>query len=284
MKELWPILIKKSINLAYKGINSQVFQLLGNNYSMSGNEKEALNTYKKGLNTFPNSGNLYLEIGSIYLMNEDYNRAIQNYERGIEAEPQFASNYYRLAKLYLNSNDKLTGLIYGEIFMNLERTTERTQEISELLFTTYSESIHLSKDSSRIDFCEIIIDAETIELEQDELKLPLCAIFGKNFILSIIGHEELNLKSLSAMRSKFIEYFFEEDWKNYPNVLFNYQKKMKDEGVLNAYNHYLFQISNPAAFNEWHSNNEKEYETFAKWYTTLDNYLIINNENKFIRK
>lgn len=267
--------------LKYDGVNNQVFQLLGNNYSLSGNKKKAINAYKDGLAKFPNSGNLYLEIGNVHMMGDDYNLAIEYYEKGIEVEPQYPSNYYRLSKLFLSSTDKVSGLIYGEIFMTLERTTERTKEISSLLFDTYKASIHLSKDSSSIDFCEIIIDAELVEA--GEFKLPFCAIFGKNFILATIDEVEINLKSLSSIRSKFLEFFFIEDSKNYQNVLFNYHKKMEDDGVFDAYNHYLFQISNPDEFNEWQSNNEADYEKFVEWYTSSENFLKMDNENRFIR-
>ncbi len=266
----------------YDSINSQVYQMLGNCYSYLGKPEKAIKEYEEGMKYFPNSGNLYLEKGNIFLGQEEYQKAIENYEKGIEVDPTFTSNYFRLAKLFLSSSDKLSGLIYGEIFMNLERTTERTQEMSELLFNTYKSSIILGENASKIDFCEIILDASEIKLNKD-INLPLCAIFGKNFMLAIIDEKNINLNSLSQIRQKFIENYFKEDYKNYPNVLFDYQKELVDKNLFNAYNHYLFQIGAQEEFNNWLETNRSEYDKFVEWYTANQNIIEITNENIFIR-
>jgi len=266
----------------YKDINSQVYQMSGNCYSYLGEPNEAIKEYEEGMKLFPNSGNLHLEKGNIFLVKEEYNEAIKNYEKGIEVDPTFASNYYRLAKLFLNSKDKLSGLIYGEIFMNLERTTQRTQELSELMYNTYKSSITIRKDSSKIDFCDVILDASTIKPGGD-IKLPLCAIFGKNFILSIINESNIDLNSLSSIRTKFLENYFRNDFKSYPNVLFEYQKKILENNFFDAYNHYLFQIGAQEEFNKWLESNGEEYEEFVEWYIKNENIIAITKENKFVR-
>jgi len=266
----------------YESINSQVYQMSGNCYSYMGKPEKAIKEYVEGMKHFPNSGNLHLEKGNIYLGHEEYNEAIKNYEKGIEVDPTFTSNYFRLAKLLLNSNDKLSGLIYGEIFMNLERTTARTQEMSELLFNTYKSSITLGENESKIDFCDVIIDASEIKPKED-IKLPLCAIFGKNFILSIVDKESIDLNTLSEIREKFINNYFQEDFKNYPNVLFSYQKEMLDKNLFNAYNHYLFQMGAQEEFNSWLESNRSDYDKFVDWYTENKNIIEDTSSNKFIR-
>lgn len=72
----------------------------------------------------------------MYALIEDYDRAVSYYEKGVYVEPAYSSNYYRLAQLFLSSKDKFWGLIYGEIFMNLERNSQRTEEMSKWLFNT----------------------------------------------------------------------------------------------------------------------------------------------------
>ncbi len=265
-----------------KKTNSQVFQLLGNSHSFSGNPKMALKTYADGLKKFPKAGNLYLETGNIFLHQEEYSNAIQFYEKGIDVDPEYSSNYYRAADLFLRSSNKVPGIIYGEIFMNLERTTDRTLKMSEMLYDTYNESIKLSKDSSSIDFCEIIFNAEDLQSTK-ALKLPYCAIFGQNFVLATIGQTELNLHSLSLIRSSFIEFYFQKDSKDYPNVLFDYHKLMIKEKVFNAYNYYLFQMGNKEEFNVWAEEEKEEYDRFVKWYTTEENELKLNAKNKYLR-
>ncbi|MCB0839232.1 MAG: hypothetical protein KDD63_02890 [Bacteroidetes bacterium] len=284
---------KKSISILKKVLkkseaNSQFYQLLGNSYSMSGNKVKALKTYAEGLDVFPNSGNLYLEAGNISLMAEDYEQAIQFYEKGVEVDPEFPSNYYRLALLFLHSSDKLSGLIYGEIFMNLERTTSRTVEMSKLLFETYDSSVEFMGDSIKTDFCQIVIIAE--DFDPENFKLPFCGVFGQHFIMATVGQTEMNLKSLAEMRSTFIDLYFDEEnevfsgAKIYPNVLYSYHQMMKENKVFNAYNHYLFQMARENEFVAWKEENSEEYDAFVEWYTDEENYLTIGAENTFLRR
>lgn len=265
----------------YKFINSQVYQMLGNCYSLMGKPEVAIKEYEMGMKVFPNSGNLHLEKGNIYLGQGKYDEAVVNYENGIAVDPTFTSNYYRLAKLFLNSRDKLSGLIYGEIFMNLERTTTRTQEMSELLYDAYHSSITLG-DTMRVTFCKVIIDAATI-VSGEEFRLPLCAVFENNFILALLGEQTLDLNSLASIRKKFIENYFKKDAEEYPNVLFQFHKQMLDNGVFDAYNYYLFQIGNQEEFNQWKESHQKEFEEFVVWYIQEENSLKITNDTKFIR-
>jgi tetratricopeptide (TPR) repeat protein len=271
-------ILKKT--LKYDDINSQVYQMLGNAYSYAGKPKKAIKTYEKGMEKFPEAGNLHLEKGNVYWYQEEYNKAAESYREGIKVDPMFASNYYRLSLLFLSTSDKLSGLIYGEIFMNLERSTERTKKMSKLLYETYKNSITLKDDGGEIDFCEIVITLE--EIEKGDLKLPLCAIFGKHFILGLTGVEEINATSVARIRKVFIEQFFKEDYRQYSNVLFDYHKKLLDDNLFEAYTHYIFQIGDPHSYDEWSSSHQKEIDAFFEWYVNKDNYMNVTQENIFL--
>jgi hypothetical protein len=263
----------------YNNIDDYYFSLLGNTYDYDGNPDKAISIYNEGLKKFPNSGILHLEKGVIYEFNKP-SEAIKIYEKGIQADPSYPSNYYRAAKLYLKSSDKFSGLMYGEIFINLERTTSRTKEISKLLYETYKNVMTFeSKNLMRIDFCEAVIDAQKFEKTK---KLPLCLVFGKSFVIASIDQNEFNFENLATMRNQFVKEYFKKDYKDYPNVLFSYFKKMENNKVLNAYNHYIFQMGDPQAFNEWKKNNQSQYDKFAEWYTTNENNIKINQKNIFI--
>ncbi|UAB80824.1 tetratricopeptide repeat protein [Marixanthomonas sp. SCSIO 43207] len=265
----------------YDSINSQVYQALGNSYSYLGNPDKALEKYDEGLNKFPNAGNLHLEKGNIYSQQKKYSEAIKNYKTGITVDPMFPSNYYQLASLYLNSNDKLSGLIYGEIFMNIERTTSRTQEVSEWLFHTYKESIKFKENSSEVNFCDIVIDGD--QVLKGNLEAPFCMVFEKNVLLSLIGKEKVDLTSLSQIRIDFLNNYFNEDYKTHPNVLFSYHKELMDNGLFNAYNHYIFQIAVPNQFDTWLNSHKTEFDDFVDWYTQAENSLKISKNNLFIK-
>lgn len=266
----------------YKNVTSEVYQLSGNCYSYWGKPDLAIKEYEAGMKKFPKNGNLHLEKGNIFLQQEKYNEAIENYENGIKADPLYPSNYYRLAQLYLDSSDKLSGLIYGEIFMNLERNSKRTKEMSELLFKTYKKYIQFNGDETKIDFCDVIITEK--HLKSKELLMPFCGVFGSHFILATIGQKEINLKSLSEIRISFINnYYSKEDYKKYPNVLLQYHKQMLDKNYFDSYNRYIFQMGSQNEFSEWKNSNANDYDKFVDWYTNEENYLVINQKNLFLK-
>ena len=274
--------LKKLVN--HKNINDQVYQLLGNAYSISGNSKKAIKTYSEGLSKFPEAGNLYLETGNIYAYQEDYDQAIYNFEKAVEVDPMYPSSYYRLAELFLNSDYKLPGLIYGEIFMNLERTTDRTTNMSELLYKSYVNSIDFKQDEISLDFCSDVITMEASTFLEEEFKLPFCLIYSKSFAFATLEFSEINLSTLSKIRSNFLELHMKEHSEDYPNYLFEYQNKMKELGHYNAYNHYLFQVPNQDEFDTWASENHLEFQEFVNWYIDKENEMQITKENRFIRE
>jgi tetratricopeptide (TPR) repeat protein len=130
-----------------KDINEMVFQLLGNTYDMLGKKEKAIQTYRSGIKRFPQSGRLYVELGILEFNRKNISDALYYFEKGIKAEPDYPSSYFHSAQIYLRSDLKVWGLIYGEMFMNLERTTDRNQEMSRYIGATYYNQIEFSGDS-----------------------------------------------------------------------------------------------------------------------------------------
>lgn len=261
-------------------LKADYFQLLGNNYDYLGQSDKAMQVYDEGLQRFPNAGRLYLEKGVVYEGKKKILDAIKSYEMGISVDPQYPSNYFRAAKLYLDSSDKLSGLIYGEIFLNLERTTQRSQKMSELLYNTYKNAITFqNKNEIKINFCEVIIDEQKFKKNQ---RMPLCAVFGKNFILGSVHQTKFDLASLSEMRSAFLKNYNQEDVRKYPNVLFNYWNILDKAGHFNTYNRYIFQVGSPQEFAKWNEDNTDTFQKFADWYTNEKNYLHVTTQNVYI--
>lgn len=260
----------------YDNIESNYFALLGNNYDYLNKPEEAIKIYDEGLKRFPNSGELYLEKGVVLEFEKKYSEAVKSYEKGIQVAPNYPSNYYRAANLYLNSDNKLAGLIYGEVFLNIERTTDRTKEMSKKLYDSYKNAIIFkSKNEKEISICKSVnIDINTLEKDK---KLPFCMIFEKNFILSLLDENEFSLDNLSSIRRKFLKEYFAKDYKDYPNILLDYQKKMEENNVFEAYNHYIFQMGDPNAFSTWQKTNQSTYDKFVDWYTDDKNVLILKN-------
>lgn len=128
--------------------NGKIYHLLGNTYDNIGQAAKAVQTYEDGLKRFPDAGELYLEKGNGLQRKKDFKAAVIEYEKGIRADPMFASNYYWAAKLFLASNEKVWGMIYGELFLLLEYNSKRTAEMSCLLYLTCKNQISINPDGS----------------------------------------------------------------------------------------------------------------------------------------
>lgn len=277
---------KKGIEYAKKALsaddaNDQCYQLYGNLLDMSGQREKALEAYESGLKMFPGSGRLYLEKGNSSFMDKKYGDALTAYENGIEADPSFSSNYYRAAQLYCSSEEEVWGMIYGEIFINMEPTSERSQETSRMLYKTYESEIVLGDSVSSVSFSRsaIVLNEKT---DPADFKLPFpLMVYEPNLMLSIIGETKISLASLNAIRTRFLENYLRTSAADYPNMLFDYQKKVRDAGHLEAYNYWLLRSGNPSEFNTWLETHEEAFKAFAGWFN--ENRLVPDAGNRFYR-
>lgn len=267
----------------HKDVIANVFQLLGNCYDVLGKTEKAFEVYDEGLQIFPNSGIIYLEKGNVYWSKKEYGKALPFYEKGIEVDPTFPSNYYRATLLYCGSTEEVWGLLYGEIFMNLERNSKRTQEISKMLFNTYKSQINFTSDTSMtVSFCqEMSVNVGSIG-DTNNIKLPFCMFFEPTLLMSITSEKSIDINSLDKIRSTFIDNYFKNELdKKYPNALFSYQKKVKESGHMEAYNHWILMKGDEDGFDNWLSSNKDKWDSFKKWFG--ENGLKLTDTNKFYR-
>lgn len=277
--------------IEYDNSDAQCYQMLGNIYDIDGNPKKALKTYDKGLKLFPKSGRLYLEKGNLYLNQKQYNEALNFYEQGIFNDPMFASNYYRASKLFCNSQEEVWGMIYGEIFINLENDTKRTHEISKLLYDTYKSQIKFTSDTSvSVSFSQqniIYINPKDLKKSAnyllEALKLPFgSGVYDPTLSESCVGQTAINLRSLNEIREKFVSTYFSKSLnEKHPVVLFEYNKRLINLGLFEAYNYWLLKSGNEEEFNQWLSSHQKNYNDLISWIK--ENPIYIDSNNKFCR-
>ncbi len=265
-----------------KDANDRVYQLLGNTYDNLGKGDKAIETYEAGLKKFPNSGNLYLEMGVMQMVKKEYNKALDYYEKGIEVDPQFSSNYYWACKIYCSSSEEVWGMLYGEIFMNLERNSKRTAEISKLLFDTYKSQITFTSETSfSVSFSKYAAINVGDVADPSQMKLPYgIGVYEPTLMMSMLDVRSIDLNSLDKIRSNFVDNYFNSGHdNNYPNVLFTYQKQIKEVGHMEAYNHWILMKGDEEEFGIWQSANKEKWDNFIKWFT--ENGMKINETNKF---
>jgi len=267
----------------HRDVFAKVYQLLCNAYDDAGQTDKAIEICNAGLKVFPKAGELYLELAEIQIEKKDYTKALDFCEDGIKADPMFPSNYYWAAHLYCNSTERVWGIIYGEVFMNIERNTKRTAEISKLLFDTYKDAITItSPTKANVNFSRqdtVIVDAKT---NVEAVKIPFNVAYGLPVTTSVMGEKSIDLESLNRIRTKFLNSYRQLDYdKKYPNILYEYQDEIVKSGNFEAYNYWLLREGNEAAFTAWRKNNKEKWDKFLTWYNL--NPIKINDNNKFYR-
>lgn len=275
-----------------KNLGPNVYQLLGNTYDDSGDPKQAIKTYDEGIKAFPEAGNLYLERGVMEMKVKDYNKALNFFEKGIEVAPMFPSNYYRATILFcLATDEKVWGMMYGEIFMNLEPNTARTVEISKLLFDTYKSQITFSGDTgiavsfSKNKVVNVVVNPdagpEALLKALTGAKKPFgTSIYEPTLAVALAGEHSVDLASLNHTRERFLQVYEQlGNQQKTPVVLFDFQRELKAAGHLEAYNYWLLKEGDKVAFNHWELANNDKWQRFADWFS--EHHLTITAENKF---
>jgi tetratricopeptide (TPR) repeat protein len=282
-KTLKPILNKPDAKDLY-------YQLYGNALDLQGKRKDALKAYADGLNKFPNSGRLFLEISVILINEKQLGDALTTLEAGVKVEPTYSSNYYWLTKIFLNTDFEVWGMLYGEIFMNIERTSKRTTEIGKMLFNTYKSEIKFDSDTSvSISFCKT--EEVNVDEDDEDIRLPFGTFIYETTLLASIpiakwkteNERKITIKSLCEIRKNFIEQYynnFHHDEK-YPVVLFDYHKRLIEKGFFEAYNYWLFLGGDYEEFILWKNANKENWEAFVQWFN--DNPINLNVDNYFHR-
>jgi tetratricopeptide (TPR) repeat protein len=225
----------------------QCYQLAALFYKAVEDVKECDKLYKAGIKRFPQSGVLYSEYGEMLAARQDYS-AIKLWEKGIEVDPNYSSNYYHASKYYYFAGDKAWGLIYGEIFVNLESYTKRTFEIRDILLEGYKKL-----------FSET--DAKKDAKPQSPFTTAFLDVMYKQ---SGAVAQGVNAETLTTLRTKFILSWYNQYPSNFPFRLFDFQRQLIKDGMFDAYNQWLFGDSgNPADFKAWTSAHSDEYNRFT---------------------
>lgn len=261
------------------------FEIVGNSYDYLGNTEKAIDAYTRGLKFYPASGRLHLELGILYSRKGDAVKGLEYFEKGIEVEPEFPSNYYHAARFYCATTEAVWGMIYGEIFLNLERSTARTKEISALLYNTYKERILVEGDTSmHVSFSKnSIVDVSSPSSKQAERRLPYGVfVYELTLMKTITDIKPVTMDRLSEIRMRFIDNYYASGFDSlYTNPLFDYQYKLKRRGFMEAYDHWVLMSGNDKEFEAWASSHETAWNEFMAWFK--EHPLTVSTKNAFTR-
>jgi Tfp pilus assembly protein PilF len=252
--------LKRDYKKALEGVESLIdrddadvvtFQIAGNVYKALEEVKECDKMYKKALKKFPNSGPLRSEYGELLWAKKDFS-AIDQWEMGIKSDPAYGGNYYNAAQFYFYTKDKVWSLIYAEIFVNMESLTERGANLKQLLLQGYKEKLFATPDLMKGE-------------ENNK------SGFAKAFLTSMekqssLANKGITLEQLIMIRTRFILDWYNNHSSRYPYRLFDYQRQLLQEGMFEAYNHWLFgPIEDLAAYDNWTKTHPEQHSTFSNF-------------------
>jgi tetratricopeptide (TPR) repeat protein len=229
------------------------YQIAGNVYKALEEVKDADKMYKKAIKKFPKSGPLLSEYGELLWAQKDYN-AINLWEKGIREDPGYSGNYYNAALFYFYTKDKIWSLIYGEIFLNMESLTDRSNAMKQLLYDGYKQKLFGDAD---------LMKDQTVK--GGDFAEAYLTTMGKQ---ASVMNKGLNVETLTMVRTRFILDWYANYAAKFPFKLFDYQQQLIREGMWDAYNQWLFgPVENLTAFDNWsklHADNYKEFTTFQR--------------------
>jgi len=230
------------------------YQIAGNVYKALEEVKDCEKMYKKALKKYPRSGPLYSEYGELLWAAKDYS-AIGLWEEGIKADPGYSGNYYNAALFYFHTKDKVWGLVYGEIFVNMESLGERGAAMKQLLLQGYKEKLFTDAD---------LLKGE--EKNKSEFAKAFLQAMSKQ---SSLANKGINTEVLTMMRTRFILDWYANNAGRYPFRLFDYHRQLLQEGMFDAYNQWLFGTTeNLAAYDNWTKTHSEEYNGFHSFQKT----------------
>lgn len=116
---------------------------------------------------------------------------------------------------------------------------------------------------------------------QGKIQLPFgVGVYEPTLILSMVGEKSIDLNSLGRIRKNFVQIYFKDgNDKKYPNVLFDFQRKILKAGHIEAYNHWILMNGDQDSFAKWQAANKDKWTSFTKWFS--DNKIQIDDNHRF---
>lgn len=266
------------------------YLLLGSAYEKMGKTDAARVNYHSGLQTFDKSGELFAAAGRWHQQWGEADSSLWYFREGMTQNPTEPENYYQLAMHHSKEGNHAWTILHGEAFMLLEPGSERTAEMSKLLFETYQKAISIGPNKKiSVDFGQkkLSLDKQKVGVEE---RLPFPHYFQKEMKMAI-AKEKRNWKD-KAMPSKLtiemihrIRWYFQEAWfmsdsyKNYDSPLFEFYQEIAAAGYLKAFDYWYLMKGNQSEFDEWYERNGALYDKFVDWFQ--DNDLEISGKRVF---
>lgn len=235
--------------VAKPNADAQSFQVLGMVYKAIASYNDCGKLYRAALHKFPNSGVVYNEYAELFALQNELEEAIVQWEKGIELDPGYSSNYYNAAMYYARKKNWIRVALYGELFLNLESYSTRTEEIKKIFFDTYTNLLSPSA-------AQRLLDAKTTSSFEKQILEILVKLDTEN-------KQPDGIDKLISIRTRLVLEWFQGKQKDYPFRLFDHQQYLLNQGLFEAYHYWLFSGSlGEETVKAWQKNHPKETDGY----------------------
>jgi hypothetical protein len=185
--------------------------------------------------------------------------ALHSWLRGISVDPGYHINYYEAARAYMKTTKPVWAIVYGEIFVNLERFTPRSGESRKLLLAAYKrfyatpnedEMPHFGKNTANKD-------AQSFEEALTQVLLHLAPVTS----------DGVTTENLTMLRTRIAMEWMNTYAAKYPFTLFQYWDDLLRAGQFDAYNQWLFgRAENQAQYDAWVKFHPEAIPAYEQYY------------------
>lgn len=219
--------------------------------------EEAETAINAGIDKFPTSGPLYLEKGEILNNQKKYKSASGAWEKGVEMAPTYYLNYYKLAKVYAFTKRYWWAIVYGEIFVNMESYSSRTEEVKQIVFENYK---FLMADLNN----KAVEGKDNLYEHPDNFEEAAMSVFEQ---LKPVVTGGINQENLAMLRIRFLLQWNKLFAIQYPFELFDYQHKIIQAGYFDAYNQWLFgKLDQEKTYKQWTQQHAGYMNQFDQYF------------------
>lgn len=241
----------------------QTFSIMAACLDATGSTKKAKSLLKKSIEQHPKSGMLYNELGKVYDREGEKEYALETWLDGIEADPTYHINYYDATHAYMYTNKMIWAILYGEMFLNIEHHTPRSNEVRKMVFAAYKRLY--------TDFASGVVPKfGTKRVNAGDFEQ---AVYDTYIKLSPVVADGITTENLIMLRTRFLMDWATKFAIRYPFSLFERQDKMVRMGYFDMYNQWLFgEVENSQLFGAWkkfHPNAMPAFENWMKQYRYL---------------
>lgn len=234
------------------------YELLGNAYDAAGDETCALLTYRRGLDEFPLSGQLWVEIGLLAQRKNRPAEALDLWERAIVAEPNNASAYLHAGQLLLRSSARVWALLYLETAINLEPGSQRAVRTGTVLERAYRTA--LSAGSAGLgEYGAVPGDGGAAQASFESLwREAMTAALART------GGRARDALAVTEVRRGFLDCWAALHGRP-ANPLWERQSALKDAGLWDAYEAWLFRGSRADVWSAFSRANPAAVTALERW-------------------